>query len=83
MYKKDVLAYYGAASKVADELDITKQAVNAWPRVVPRGAAFELHHITEGRLAIDRDLYRRQKRRLMKKKRAARTTRTVESRPSA
>lgn len=34
--KKDVIAAYGSERKVADAMGVTIQAINRWPRFIPR-----------------------------------------------
>lgn len=50
MLKKDVVAHFGTQEAVAQALGITRQAVQQWPDVVPRGRAYELQFLTKGKL---------------------------------
>lgn len=50
MLKKDAIAYFGSQGKVARALKITRQAVQAWPKLVPWDRAFELERLTQGEL---------------------------------
>jgi hypothetical protein len=53
MRKSEVIAFYGHPTKVAEALDISRQAVLAWPDRVPEGSAYKLQVITAGRLRVD------------------------------
>jgi transcriptional repressor of cell division inhibition gene dicB len=57
MLKTDVFDHFQTLTAVAKTLGITKSAVSQWPRVVPRGAAYELQAITSGQLRVDISLY--------------------------
>lgn len=59
MKKSDVIKHFGTASAAADALEVTKQAVNGWGDIVPRGIAYETQVITGGKLVVDREIYRR------------------------
>lgn len=59
MKKSDVIKHFGTASAAAEALEVTKQAVNGWGPVVPRGIAFETQVITGGALVVDRQIYRK------------------------
>lgn len=57
MRKSDVLAHYGSSNEVAKALDISRQAVEKWPAVVPEGSAYKLQVITNEALRVDPALY--------------------------
>lgn len=83
MKKTSVIKFFGSRAATADELDITKQAVNYWGPIVPRGIAFEVHFISKGQVPIDREFYRRQRRRAKGMKSKRTRNRSVAPRPSA
>ena len=54
MKTADVLAHFNNDSyEVADALDITRQAVEQWGRVVPQGSAYKLEVLTKGKLKVN------------------------------
>jgi transcriptional repressor of cell division inhibition gene dicB len=57
MLKKDVIAYYGSSGQVAQALEISRQAVEKWPDVVPEGSAYKLQVITNEALRVNPLLY--------------------------
>ena len=57
MYKETVIKYFGSQTNVADELDLTRQAVQKWDAVIPAMCALELDFITDGKLAFDKTVY--------------------------
>lgn len=57
MRKQTAVAHYGSQEKVALALGIRRQAVQAWPEVVPLGRAYQLQVLTRGRLRVDATLY--------------------------
>lgn len=57
MKKQDVLTHFGGPSALAKVLRISPAAVSGWPDVIPKGRAFELEKVTEGRLTVDPTLY--------------------------
>ena len=59
MKKSDVIKHFKSATAAADALEVTKQAVNGWGDIVPRGIAYETQVITGGALVVDREIYRR------------------------
>lgn len=63
MRKADVIAYFGDEVQTAAALEVSKQAVNMWGEIVPRGTAYEVEVITGGALKVDRDVYRQLKAR--------------------
>lgn len=58
MRKQDVIDHFGDGPKTAEALEITKQAVQGWGEIVPRGIAYEVEVITDGKLRVDRSVYR-------------------------
>ena len=57
MYKDIVVEHYGTQTAVAEELNLTRQAVQAWSNVIPPMCALELDFITDGELAFDKSIY--------------------------
>lgn len=53
MKTSTAINYYGNASKLADALDVSKQAISQWGDEVPRLRAFELQALTNGALKVD------------------------------
>jgi hypothetical protein len=50
MKKIDAINFFGSQAKLADALQITRQAVNLWPDEVPLGRAYQLQVLTRGKL---------------------------------
>ncbi len=65
MLKSDVIKYFGDGPRTAAALEVTKQAVTGWGPVVPRGTAYEVQVITNGALKVDREIYRKLKKKRM------------------
>lgn len=63
MKKSDVVAHFGNEVETAKALEVTKQAVNGWGEIVPRGIAYETQVITGGALVVDRRVYAKLKKR--------------------
>ena len=65
MNKADAIRWYGTEAELARAVGISRQAVNKWPAIVPKGSAMDLAEITGGekrkgvRLIYDRAVYRR------------------------
>lgn len=57
MDKSTVFDYFSTAVAVADALGISPQAVAKWGEVVPRGSAYQLEVVTDGKLKVDRSVY--------------------------
>jgi sigma54-dependent transcription regulator len=55
MRKDDVIAVIGSAAAVGRLLEITHQAVSAWPKTVPRLRQYELREL---RPSIDQEIER-------------------------
>lgn len=58
MKKKDVIAHFGNQQKTADALAVTQASVSRWGEIIPRLRAFEIEHITNGKLKVDVSLSR-------------------------
>lgn len=50
MYKKDVIKYYGNATKAAKAIGISDASFSRWGEIIPKGRACEIHLKTRGRL---------------------------------
>lgn len=61
-----ILFFGGTAQAAAKALEVTKQAVNGWGEVVPEGIAYKAQVLSNNRLVVDPQVYRR-----LKKKRLA------------
>lgn len=57
MLKTDAVAHFGSEEKLAIAIGLTRQAVNAWPDIVPQGNAYKLQVITGGQLQVRTELY--------------------------
>lgn len=67
MMKRDVIRFYGGAAKVARVLNITRQAVYQWGKYVPKGVAYQLQALTEGKLRVMATKYKKRTRRTSRK----------------
>jgi len=54
MLKSAAIEHFGGAAKLAAALGLTRQAVHAWPDVVPDLYQYKLHVITGGKLPLDK-----------------------------
>jgi hypothetical protein len=63
MLKSDAKKHFGSLEAIAQSLGITRSAVSQWPERVPRGAAYELQHITGGKLRVKPSLYGKRRNR--------------------
>jgi len=57
MRKETVVEHFGSEQAVAEALEISKQAVNKWPEIIPEGVAYKLQVLTAGRLHVDPSMY--------------------------
>jgi hypothetical protein len=57
--KQAVINFFGSASKAAEALDITRQAVGEWGEILPELMAYKVQVVTKGKLQVDIDVYRR------------------------
>jgi hypothetical protein len=53
MQKSQAIEHFGGITKMAAKLGISRQAIHAWPEIVPSLWQYKLHHLSEGRLPID------------------------------
>lgn len=58
MLKKEVIEHFKKITSVAAVLDLSPAAVSQWGAVVPEKNAYRLQEITNGKLKIDRSLYK-------------------------
>ena len=57
MLKADVIKHFGSQGATARALGLTKGAISQWPRIVPRGSAYQIEVVTHGKLRVDPDVY--------------------------
>lgn len=57
MKKEDVINHFGGICKTADALGIKHPSVSGWGDVIPRGRAYEIEKITNGKLKYNPALY--------------------------
>lgn len=62
MNKLSVVDFFGTKRAIAGALGISKQAISAWPEIIPKGAALELEKITNGALKCDLSVYKKRPR---------------------
>lgn len=60
MRKQEVLDYFGGPAATGKFLKISHVAVVNWPDPIPKGRAYELQTLTEGKLKVDPALYEKQ-----------------------
>jgi DNA-binding transcriptional regulator YdaS (Cro superfamily) len=46
---KEVVEYFGSKGKLARVLDVTPAAISKWGRYMPKGRAYEIEVITDGK----------------------------------
>lgn len=60
MNKDKVLEFFeGSSHKVAAALGISRQAVEKWPKLVPKGSAADIEKVTRGKLKYNPADYRK------------------------
>jgi DNA-binding transcriptional regulator YdaS (Cro superfamily) len=59
MLTSDVVTHFGNQAAIANALEISRAAVSKWGEVVPEGSAYKLQAITNGKLKVRPDLYRK------------------------
>lgn len=53
MLKADAIKHFGSATKLAHALGLkSRQAIYAWPEIVPELYQYKLHHLSEGKLTL-------------------------------
>ena len=59
MQKTEAIKHFGGAQKLASALGLkSRQAIYAWPDVVPELYQYKLHHLSRGKLRLSRCLGR-------------------------
>lgn len=53
MDKATAIQYFGGITKLAEKLEITRQAIHAWPDEVPDRWRYKLHYLSDGKLPLD------------------------------
>lgn len=59
MNKIDVVQHFGSEMKLADILEVSRQAINKWPDPIPEGVAYKLQVLTGGALRVDPAVYKK------------------------
>lgn len=59
MKKSDVIKHFGSVKDLAEKLGVTDVAVYKWEEIIPKGRAYELEKLTEGKLQVDPSLYQK------------------------
>ncbi|MCG9697449.1 Cro/CI family transcriptional regulator [Shewanella sp. Isolate11] len=50
MKKSDAINFFGSQSKLGEALKISQAAISKWPEDVPELRAYQIQHITGGKL---------------------------------
>ncbi|WP_394230170.1 Cro/CI family transcriptional regulator [Shewanella colwelliana] len=50
MKTKDAISYFGNKSSLAKVLELSKSAISQWPEDVPELRAYQIEHLTKGKL---------------------------------
>ena len=50
MKTKDAISYFGNKSSLAKALELSKSAISQWPEKVPELRAYQIEHLTQGKL---------------------------------
>lgn len=53
MKKRTAISHFGSSTKLAEQLQITKQSISQWGDDIPPLRAFEIERITNGELKAD------------------------------
>ncbi|MEL3921991.1 Cro/CI family transcriptional regulator [Aeromonas enteropelogenes] len=53
MRKKDAISYFGSAAELARSLNISEPAVSRWGETIPKGRAYQIEVLTDGKLKAD------------------------------
>lgn len=56
MKKSDVIAHFGGVTATAKALGIKKSSVSQWGEEIPKGRAYEVQVMTEGKLMVNKTL---------------------------
>lgn len=57
MKKSSVIKFFGDTKQTAEALDISRQAVEKWPDLVPMLRAYQIEVVTKGALKVRKYLY--------------------------
>ena len=55
MLTKDAINHFGSVKKLAQVLDVFPQTIYRWKKYVPKGSAWQLHAITDGKLSAEKE----------------------------
>lgn len=58
MLKSQAIEFFGGAPSLARALGLTRQAIHAWPEIVPDLYQYKLHHLSGGKLPLGGDVKR-------------------------
>lgn len=61
MKKQHVIDHFGSQAETSRKLGISEALVSRWPEVMPFKWALEVEDITDGRLAVNLNDYRKSK----------------------
>lgn len=53
MEKQTAIKHFGSGVKLADALGIAPAAISQWGEFVPEGRAYQIQHITKGKLKVE------------------------------
>lgn len=52
MDKAAAIEHFGGITKLAATLGISRQAIHAWPEIVPDKWAYQIHYLSDGSLPV-------------------------------
>ena len=61
MKKSDVIAHFGGVVKTAKALGMNKSSVSLWGEEIPKGRAYQIELMTEGKLKVRKTLHTTQR----------------------
>lgn len=53
MQKAQAIEHFGGVTKLAAKLGVSRQAIHAWPEIVPDLWQYKLHYLSDGKLPLD------------------------------
>lgn len=53
MKKADAINYFGSAAELAKKLNISEAAISQWGETIPKGRAYQIEVLTDGKLKAD------------------------------
>lgn len=62
MLTKTVIEHFGSQAEIARRLELSSAAVAKWGDTVPEGSAYKIESISDGKLKVDPEFYRKLKR---------------------